>query len=104
MVRTRLTAPVCPQIAPLSLHGITARLPPTVDDRREIVAVLDAIDRRIDLRHHKRAGRRRSLQGALHKPMTGEFRVHRGRDVKVQHLRGHDARRPGAPSCNCHIN
>ncbi|HRI92077.1 MAG TPA: restriction endonuclease subunit S [Accumulibacter sp.] len=50
-------------------------LPPTLDEQREIVAVLDAIDRKIDLHRRKRAVLDELFKALLHKLMTGEIRV-----------------------------
>ncbi len=49
--------------------------PPTLDEQREIVAVLDAIDRKIDLHRRKRAVLDELFKALLHKLMTGEIRV-----------------------------
>lgn len=49
--------------------------PPTLDEQREIVAVLDAIDRKIDLHRRKRALLDELFKALLHKLMTGEIRV-----------------------------
>ncbi|MFC4623786.1 restriction endonuclease subunit S [Daeguia caeni] len=48
---------------------------PTVDEQREIVAVLEAIDRKIDLHRRKRAVLDDLFKALLHKLMTGEIRV-----------------------------
>jgi type I restriction enzyme S subunit len=50
-------------------------LPPTVDEQREIAAILDAIDRKIDLHRRKRAVLDDLFKALLHKLMTGEIRV-----------------------------
>jgi type I restriction enzyme S subunit len=49
--------------------------PRTDDEQREIVAVLDAIDRKIDLHKRKRAVLEELFKTLLHKLMTGEIRV-----------------------------
>jgi type I restriction enzyme S subunit len=49
--------------------------PPTLDEQREIVAILDAIDRKIDLHRKKRAVLDELFKALLHKLMTGEIRV-----------------------------
>jgi type I restriction enzyme S subunit len=49
--------------------------PPTLDEQREIVAVLDAIDRKIGLHKRKRAVLEELFKSLLHKLMTGEIRV-----------------------------
>jgi type I restriction enzyme S subunit len=46
-----------------------------MDEQREIVAVLDAIDRKIDLHRRKRAVLDELFKALLHKLMTGEIRV-----------------------------
>lgn len=48
---------------------------PTLDEQREIVAILDAIDRKIDLHRKKRAVLDELFKALLHKLMTGEIRV-----------------------------
>lgn len=58
-----------------TIDGLPLPLPPTVDEQREIVAVLDAIDRKIDLHHRKRAVLDELFRALLHKLMTGEIRV-----------------------------
>jgi len=52
------------------------RLPyPAPDEQREIVAILDAIDRKIDLHRRKRAVLDELFKALLRKLMTGEIRV-----------------------------
>lgn len=46
-----------------------------LDEQREIVAILDAIDRKIDLHRRKRAVLDELFKALLHKLMTGEIRV-----------------------------
>ena len=48
---------------------------PDLDEQREIVAILDAIDRKIDLHRKKRAVLDDLFKALLHKLMTGEIRV-----------------------------
>lgn len=50
-------------------------VPPTLDEQRAIVAILDAIDRKIDLHRRKRAVLDELFKSLLHKLMTGEIRV-----------------------------
>jgi type I restriction enzyme S subunit len=50
-------------------------LVPSRDEQDEIVAVLDAIDRKIDLHHRKRAVLDDLSKALLHKLMTGQIRV-----------------------------
>lgn len=58
-----------------TIDNLPLPLPPTVDEQREIVAVLDAIDRKIDLHRRKRAVLDELFKALLHKLMTGEIRV-----------------------------
>ncbi len=48
---------------------------PQLDEQREIVAILDAIDRKIDLHRRKRAVLEELFKTLLHKLMTGEIRA-----------------------------
>jgi len=48
---------------------------PALDEQREIVAILDAIDRKIDLHRRKRAVLEALFRALLRKLMTGEVRV-----------------------------
>lgn len=57
------------------LRGVPIPCPPTLDEQREIVAVLDAIDRKIDLHRRKRAVLDELFKALLHKLMIGEIRV-----------------------------
>jgi type I restriction enzyme S subunit len=57
------------------LRSVPVPLPPTLDEQREIVAILDAIDRKIDLHRRKRALLDELFKALLHKLMTGEIRV-----------------------------
>lgn len=50
---------------------------PSLNEQREIVAILDAIDRKIDLHKKKRAVLDELFKALLHKLMTGEIRVDR---------------------------
>jgi type I restriction enzyme, S subunit len=50
-------------------------LPPTIDEQREIGAILDAIDRKLDLHRRKRAVLDDLFRALLHKMMTREIRV-----------------------------
>jgi type I restriction enzyme S subunit len=58
-----------------TIDGLPLPLPRTVDEQCEIVAVLDAIDRKIDLHRRKRAVLDELFKALLHKLMTGEIRV-----------------------------
>ena len=48
---------------------------PSISEQREIVAILDAIYRKIDLHRRKRALLEELFKALLHKLMTGEIRV-----------------------------
>jgi type I restriction enzyme S subunit len=48
---------------------------PSTEEQREIVAILDAIDRKIELHRRKRALLEELFKSLLHKLMTGEIRV-----------------------------
>lgn len=48
---------------------------PAIDEQREIVAILDTIDRKIDLHRQKRTVLEELFKALLHKLMTGEIRV-----------------------------
>jgi type I restriction enzyme S subunit len=49
--------------------------PTDSDEATEIVTILDAIDRKIDLHRQKRAVLEELFKALLHKLMTGEIRV-----------------------------
>ena len=57
------------------LRSFPIPLPSVLDEQREIVAILDAIDRKIDLHRRKRAVLDDLFKTLLHKLMTGEIRV-----------------------------
>ena len=57
-----------------SFASVTVAIP-TINEQREIVTVLDAIDRKIDLHRKKRAVLDDLFKALLHKLMTGEIRV-----------------------------
>jgi type I restriction enzyme S subunit len=50
-------------------------LPPTLDEQREIVAILDTMSRKIDLHQRKRAVLEDLFKALLHKLMSGEIRI-----------------------------
>jgi type I restriction enzyme S subunit len=54
------------------LRGLPLPLPP-LDEQRDIVAILDALDRKIDLHQQKRAVLEDLFKALLHKLMTGEI-------------------------------
>nr|WP_295374714.1 restriction endonuclease subunit S [Pseudoxanthomonas sp.] len=58
-----------------TIDSLPLPLPPTLDEQREIVAILDAIDRKIDLHRQKRAVLEELFQSLLQKLMAGDIRV-----------------------------
>lgn len=58
-----------------TIDSLPLPLPPTLDEQREIVAILDAIDRKIDLHRRKRAVLDELFKALLHNLMTGAIRV-----------------------------
>ncbi len=57
-----------------SFAGVKVAMP-SIEEQREVVAILDAIDRKIDLHRRKRAVLEELFKVLLHKLMTGEVRV-----------------------------
>lgn len=57
------------------LRTIPFPQPSTLDEQREIVSILDALDRKIALHRQKRTVLEELFQSLLHKLMTGEIRV-----------------------------
>ncbi|MEQ8640456.1 MAG: restriction endonuclease subunit S [Alphaproteobacteria bacterium] len=57
------------------VRGLSICFPPEKAEQNEIVAVLDAIDRKIDLHRRKRGVLDDLFKALLHKLMTGEIRV-----------------------------
>ena len=64
-----------PKLALVRIEQIQLPLPHKLDEQREIVAILDAIDRKIDLHRRKRAVLEELFRALLHKLMTREIRV-----------------------------
>lgn len=64
-----------PKLALTRIEQIIVPFAATLDEQREIVAILDAIDRKIDLHRKKRAVLEELFKALLHKLMTGEIRV-----------------------------
>lgn len=64
-----------PKLALTRLQQIALPIPPTEDEQKEIVAILDAIDRKIDLHRRKRTVLDELFKALLHKLMTGEIRI-----------------------------
>lgn len=57
------------------VRKIDIPVPPTIDEQQEIVDVLDALDRKIDLHRCKRNVLDKLFKSLLHKLMTGEMSV-----------------------------
>ncbi|MER8477529.1 restriction endonuclease subunit S [Mesorhizobium sp. M1163] len=57
------------------LKAFPVLIPPTLDEQREIVEILDTIDRKIDLHKRKHTVLEDLFRALLHKLMTGEIRV-----------------------------
>ena len=64
-----------PQLNKKNLLPLVIPIPPTRAEQCEIVAILDTIDRKIDLHRKKRAVLDDLFRALLHKLMTGEIRV-----------------------------
>jgi type I restriction enzyme S subunit len=64
-----------PKLALTRIEQIVVPLPPTLDEQQEIVDILDAIDRKIDLHQRKRDVLEDLFNALLHKLMTGDIRV-----------------------------
>lgn len=58
-----------------TIDSLPLPLPPTLDEQREIVTILDALDRKIALHQRKRAVLDELFKALLHKLMTGEIAV-----------------------------
>jgi restriction endonuclease S subunit len=58
-----------------TIDSLPLPLPPALDEQREIVAILDAIDRKVDLHKRKRVLLEGLFKVLLHKLMTGEIPV-----------------------------
>lgn len=58
-----------------TIEGLPFPLPPTLDQQKEIVDILDAIDRKIGLHQCKRAVLENLFKALLDKLMTGEIRI-----------------------------
>lgn len=64
-----------PKLALTRIEQLQLPQPSNVDEQREIVAILDAIDRKIELHRRKRDVLNELFKALLHKLMTGEIRV-----------------------------
>ena len=65
---------IMPNLNNVVIRQIPVFLPP-IGQQNRIVAILDAIDRKIDLHRRKRAALEELFKALLHKLMTGEIRV-----------------------------
>ena len=68
-----------------AIDSLLLPLPPTLSEQREIVAVLDVIDRKVDMHRRKRAILDELFKSLLHKMMTGEIRVE---ELDLQGIKG----------------
>ena len=64
-----------PKLALVRIEQIQLPIPPSSDEQREIIAILDVMDRKKDLHRRKRAVLDELFKALLHKLMTGEVRV-----------------------------
>ena len=64
-----------PQLNKKNLLPLNVPIPSTLDEQRDVVAILDAIDRKIDLHRRKRAVLDELFNALLRKLMTGEIRI-----------------------------
>ena len=64
-----------PQLNKKNVLPLSIPIPPTREEQREIVAILNAIDCKIDLHRRKRAVVEALFKALLHNLMTGEIRV-----------------------------
>lgn len=71
--------------SPSRIGAVVAQVPP-VDEQREIVGILDAFDRKIDLHRRKRTVLDELFKALLHKLMTGEIHV-ADLDLSALHLK-----------------
>ncbi len=58
-----------------TIDSLPLPLPPTLDEQREIVAIVDAIDRKIELHRRKRVALDELFKTLLRKLMTSEIRI-----------------------------
>lgn len=64
-----------PQLNKKNLEPLLVPVPSDPNEQKEIVEVLDGLDRKIDLHRQKRSVLERLFHSLLHKLMTGEIRV-----------------------------
>lgn len=68
-----------------TIDSLPLPVPPTLDEQQEIVEILNAIDRKIDLHKRKKAVLEELFQSLLHKLMNGEIRI---ADLDLSTIRG----------------
>ena len=64
-----------PQLNKKNLQPLSIPVPPTGEEQRDIVAILNTIDRKIALHRHKHAVLEELFKALLHKLMTGEINI-----------------------------
>ncbi|PJJ97859.1 hypothetical protein CO615_07320 [Lysobacteraceae bacterium NML75-0749] len=64
-----------PKLALTRIEQVLVPFPTTLEEQREIVTILDTVDRKIALHRQKRVVLEDLFQSLLHKLMTGEIRV-----------------------------
>ena len=64
-----------PQLNKKNLLPLRIPIPPTQEEQREIVAIFDALDRKIDLHRRKRAVLEELFKALLHKLAMAEIQV-----------------------------
>lgn len=58
-----------------TIDSLPLALPPNIDEQREVVAILDVLDRKIELHQKKRGVLEELFKTLLHKLLTGELRA-----------------------------
>ena len=76
-----------------TIDSLPLPLPTSLEEQAEIVAILDAIDRKIDLHRRKRVVLDELFKTLLHKLMTGEIRV---ADLDLSALASHEPEKNAA--------
>ena len=79
------------------LRGFPIPMPSVLEEQREIVSILDSIDRKIDLHRRKRAVLDELFKALLHKLVTGEIRVG---DLELNDELLIQTREQGGVTCN----
>jgi type I restriction enzyme S subunit len=76
-----------------TIESLPIPLPPSLDEQREIVSILDAIDRKLDLHRQKRLILDDLFTALLHKAVTGEITIS---DLDLSALKADDAPKAAA--------